>query len=523
MRFLVLLFFILQAIVSNAQDKGHNNINIDSTFEVTKALPNDKSKVTSLLALYNKSIKQHQINDAIIQEALKVATKIYDVNGLANTYNKMGVSARYNSEFGESVNFHKRALSFYNQTTDTLGKIKCLNSLGVSYRKLNLEKDAFTYYFKALKFANLVKNNKSKAISLNGIGNVFINTGEYDKALYYFEKALEVEKILNRKRGERYDLANIGEVYMLKGDYDKANDFFQKALALTKPNKNNIELTLLGQLNQKKGNYEKSIAYYQGAISKLTAKKNKRYLSNALINLGKSQIHLQMNNEGFQNINKGLAIASEIGSKENIVLGYNALVSYYEVKKNYKKALKANKTANIYQDSIINEASQKSIISTQIAYETDIKDKEIQKLALAKKQNLIKAKRNYKRMLFSIAFGVLAFISLLVILYLYHKNADLEMQNLNSELQSYVLKIEDLKTKMKHDKSVEKVEMLEQLSQYNLSKREEEVLGFIGQGLNNEEIANTLFVSKNTIKTHIKNIYSKLNVKNRVQAMKKMV
>ncbi|MEO9485550.1 MAG: LuxR C-terminal-related transcriptional regulator [Ekhidna sp.] len=54
-----------------------------------------------------------------------------------------------------------------------------------------------------------------------------------------------------------------------------------------------------------------------------------------------------------------------------------------------------------------------------------------------------------------------------------------------------------------------------------LSKRELEVLELLAQGLSNQEIANKLFVSLNTAKTHISNIYSKLNVKRRTQAIQK--
>ena len=51
----------------------------------------------------------------------------------------------------------------------------------------------------------------------------------------------------------------------------------------------------------------------------------------------------------------------------------------------------------------------------------------------------------------------------------------------------------------------------------NLSEREEEVARLLLQGRTNKEIANALFVSVNTIKSHIKHIYGKLGVNNRIQ------
>ncbi len=53
------------------------------------------------------------------------------------------------------------------------------------------------------------------------------------------------------------------------------------------------------------------------------------------------------------------------------------------------------------------------------------------------------------------------------------------------------------------------------------SDREMEVLGFIAAGLSNKKISEELFVSTSTIKTHIRNIYSKLNVHSRTEAVAK--
>lgn len=54
-----------------------------------------------------------------------------------------------------------------------------------------------------------------------------------------------------------------------------------------------------------------------------------------------------------------------------------------------------------------------------------------------------------------------------------------------------------------------------------LSKREIEVLQLLAEGHSNQEIADHLFVSLNTTKTHISNIYAKLGVSRRTQAVQK--
>jgi LuxR family maltose regulon positive regulatory protein len=52
-----------------------------------------------------------------------------------------------------------------------------------------------------------------------------------------------------------------------------------------------------------------------------------------------------------------------------------------------------------------------------------------------------------------------------------------------------------------------------------LSDREAEVLQLIAQGLTNREIASRLYLSLNTIKAHTRNIYGKLDVHSRTQAI----
>ncbi len=54
-----------------------------------------------------------------------------------------------------------------------------------------------------------------------------------------------------------------------------------------------------------------------------------------------------------------------------------------------------------------------------------------------------------------------------------------------------------------------------------LSEREQEVLRLIAEGQSNQQIAQTLVVAESTIKTHLNNIYAKLNVNSRLQALTK--
>jgi DNA-binding NarL/FixJ family response regulator len=53
----------------------------------------------------------------------------------------------------------------------------------------------------------------------------------------------------------------------------------------------------------------------------------------------------------------------------------------------------------------------------------------------------------------------------------------------------------------------------------DMTDREREVLVAIASGLSNEELAETLFISANTVKTHVKRVLTKLGARDRVQAV----
>jgi len=57
------------------------------------------------------------------------------------------------------------------------------------------------------------------------------------------------------------------------------------------------------------------------------------------------------------------------------------------------------------------------------------------------------------------------------------------------------------------------------IEELDISKREYEVLCEVAKGFSNKEIADRLFVSESTIKTHVSNILVKLNAKRRTQAV----
>ncbi|WP_298898901.1 LuxR C-terminal-related transcriptional regulator [uncultured Psychroserpens sp.] len=71
----------------------------------------------------------------------------------------------------------------------------------------------------------------------------------------------------------------------------------------------------------------------------------------------------------------------------------------------------------------------------------------------------------------------------------------------------------------KHTNSIQEID-IKRIKELNISKQELKVLGLMSDGLSNNEIAEILFVTENTVKSHVSKILSKLNAKRRTEAVK---
>lgn len=67
------------------------------------------------------------------------------------------------------------------------------------------------------------------------------------------------------------------------------------------------------------------------------------------------------------------------------------------------------------------------------------------------------------------------------------------------------------------------IEKLEKSFNIHLTEREHEVLAMLCEGKNNQQMATKAFMSVNTIKYHIKNLYEKLDVNSRSQLLNKII
>ncbi|WP_121663443.1 response regulator [Metabacillus litoralis] len=75
----------------------------------------------------------------------------------------------------------------------------------------------------------------------------------------------------------------------------------------------------------------------------------------------------------------------------------------------------------------------------------------------------------------------------------------------------------DIVREMRRNQTIEQTSEVPEIIK-GLTEREIEVLNKLGLGLNNKEIASKLFISEGTVKNHVSNLISKLNLRDRTQA-----
>ena len=84
--------------------------------------------------------------------------------------------------------------------------------------------------------------------------------------------------------------------------------------------------------------------------------------------------------------------------------------------------------------------------------------------------------------------------------------------------------VDNVLRKIQHIEPVDaaEIERIEAIKSYNLSARELEIIEWVKLGKTDSEIAMILYISQNTVKSHLKHVFEKLNVTRRAQAVAKL-
>jgi ATP/maltotriose-dependent transcriptional regulator MalT len=335
-------------------------------------------------------------------------------------------------------------------------------------------------YNKAIEYLkraeNLIDKNKKDeaAVALyNTFGEYYMHLDQYSNAIAYLNKALSIARKMDYKRGLASIYGNFSTCYQKSGELTKALEYAKLSLQT-----------------------EESIGNAYGIITSLTV-------------LAEIETKINKPQKAKEDLLRAEKISLEKGIREPLPEIYYQLSQINRKEGDYKTAYENLDRYTQLNDSLTDIKHKEKISELEIKYQSEKKQ---QQIALLETENELKQQGLKKRnLLIALLFSLLLMTFLFV--RNYKQRTQNKMQQINQQLQQYLLQLQRCGTDKKSENSLQKI-----VGKYDLTERESEILTLVCQGKSNSEIANTIFVSTNTVKFHIKNIYVKMDVKNRMEA-----
>ena len=189
----------------------------------------------------------------------------------------------------------------------------------------------------------------------------------------------------------------------------------------------------------------------------------------------------------------------------------------YKLDDQQKSSLKFCENYYILKDSLTGEKVKGKIADIEIKHQTEKKQHKIELL------NLMNSNQKKQIVTQFLVIGLLIVSSFFAaFIFSQFRNRKLiEIEKMQNDIFEYLTQIDNISKSLSDFKSKSKLEVLDKIKEFELTEREQEVLFLIAEGNRNKEIADIMFISLSTVKTHTTNIFYKLDVKNRIEAIKK--
>lgn len=516
-----LVLSLLVSIFSSAQKQDIHSA-VDT---VTKLFHTDKTKALELCDYYLPQARELQDTFLItyfldqageinrfkgnlylakgqLQECLKFKGDWEDKKDLSITHNNLGKTYTSLAEYDMSLKHFLAALKLMEETGNDFGQGFYLNNIGTNYDLQKNYTKAIEYYEKSLAFKEKTQDSIGMGANNLNIGITYFNLDKYERAIDYFENALMIEKYAEIPEKKVRIFSNLSGAYNALGDVQKALNFVNYAHSLrTEFDDEMLKLSIINNL---------------------------------------TEYHLKLNNIDSALIynNEVLSRTKETGAAKFIQRAYYLKADIMQAENLSDSAIYYLKQGIAYNDSLITEANINAVAEMESKYNLEKNKRLRQKAELetAKSNQKLTASRLQTSYLI---IGCIVLFALIVLLFMRNRsnlqNSKL-LEGQNVLIAQSNKKLNQLNTSIKEEVSslkisiAEKDEILEKVfttSQkdelppelLSLSKREKEVLAHLALGLTDEQLANKLFVSKATVKTHLRRVYSKLLVKNRAEAV----
>lgn len=381
----------------------------------------------------------------------------------------------YLADYEKSASYSFKAIQVAEQYKDTITLIDALNNLGIDYWIQEDDSKAKNYFKQVETLSQKFGDSLRWGHALNNLGMIAGYDEDVNTELTYYEKASILFKAIGEKEGFANTLLNSGTVYTLRlEEYEKANELYDQALEVFR------------EIEMSSG------------------------IQNTIQSKAENLMFMGRLNEAKTLALEALIIAQNFKFAQDEVYTYDLLSKIAVAQGDYQSALKYLKNKNEVASDIFTQEKSRQIAELETKYQTEKKEQE---LAIASLQ-LIQQKR--EKYILGAVIIIVVLVGLFII-YSLKQKAYLKQKLLGEEIENLRLKISSLLG----DSDAIKLGLdeLNQKLHQPLTEREFEILNLTVSNKTNQEIAEQVFVSVNTVKYHLKNVYEKLGVNNRKEAL----
>lgn len=460
-----------------------------------------------LLALEQPTIN-HPENRLLKEESTSYTGFVYRELGLgmkAEEYFRSALNQAF--AIGDSVEI---AVCYYNISTVLLTRGRLDESMDMLQ--------------KAYEIDLIRKDTSAIGFDLTMMGNAMLKTDQSEQAIRYYRESI---RLLHRSAGNYNSLAKryglLAEAFVNTGQWDSASYYTQMAIESYAAQSDSVHIGVqwvkLAMIANASGDHNLGIHWAQKArflFSKYPVSRNDILANTSLIEANLSQGQYQ---GALKLLAQNEQMSRELGLLYELRDTHLKMAEVYNLLNKYQPAYLQMQLSNVLTDSINKLETEKASERMRVRYDAEKIERENKVLELENKvtrAELAEREAAIRNLILVgsilLILGVAA-ISIIVIRSRYQTQL---LQAQISELRTRIKGILEFKPE---EAGIVKEQINDSL-QETLSDREFEILNLALSNKNNNQIAEEIHLSVNTVKFHLKNIYSKLGVSNRKEALK---
>jgi ATP/maltotriose-dependent transcriptional regulator MalT len=482
----------------------------------------------------SQSIAQLKQADKV-QNSRERITFLLSAEGL-RTISDDSIKAAYLQKLGNSYAqaysndtalYHlNEALQLADSKPYKLLKGEIYNSLGNTSLTLSATDDAMKYYNAGLEEVgdlHTVDGASLKSRLLGNIGGIYNELEQYSKSLEYAQASFQVIQEYNLT--ERYFMGHLvlAFAHSALGHLDQSMEHNLKVLDIILQNGDSSYLAYayknIASIYHQKQDWKRAEEYYLNAREVAWIVQEYEVYVSCFSNLAEVAEQQGQLKTGIRYAELGIEAAKMYGLLPKHIEAIKFYYSLLRKSNQIELALAVHEEYMALKDSLFRLETVAQIEEIESKYEKAEQQKEI--ALLTAQQELIESELSRKQQVqfFLVGASALSIIILMLVIYSQRQKARLRHEILEGQLNEYRIRLNEMLGKYEGDFSVSLDELNDRLST-PISEREYDVLKMVFTQKTNQEIADELFLSINTVKSHLKNLYDKLGVNNRAEAVK---